>query len=111
MFSQSPTDKEISIIKKTINVGEVKKDSVINTDFYLKNISDKKINILHVERSCDCTAVKLTDSIINPNKTIKISLIVDTQWKKDDFEVTTVVVLNSKQKNYLLTVKGKVNKE
>lgn len=89
-----------------VNIGIVKKGDTIYQDFILYNDGKETVEILDVQRSCNCTNSILEKNVISVNDSTKFTMIIDTSSKhKGPNEVTSTLSTNGARKFYLLSTK------
>ena len=79
---------------------------LLKCSFKFTNVSSHDIKVNKIYRSCNCTKVFVTDSLLRIGESSYIYMIVDTSSKNGHFEVASVIQLNTLQENYALKVVG-----
>ena len=104
-FGQKSKD-EVIFNKRRVDVGTIMNDTLLKCSFKFTNVSSHDIKVNKIYRSCNCTKVFVTDSLLRTGESSYIYMIVDTSSKNGYFEVASVVQLNTLQENYALKVVG-----
>ncbi len=86
----------------TLNYGEH-----AQCNFELTNIGKEDIQIKNVKSNSRSLEFKLSDSLLKPGETTKLSVIYDTE-KEGPIRKTITVFSDAKPSVYTLTVKGRV---
>lgn len=110
---QSLVSEEIDLLnfdKKEFDFKEVKAGEKLVHKFYVTNNSDKNITLGFVEKSCNCTDVKLEKKVIKPQEKIYVQLIIDTSGKSGKIYAYTLLKANTDQKYYKVGVKATIAK-
>ncbi|MFK2288179.1 DUF1573 domain-containing protein [Bacteroides fragilis] len=105
LFSQKSKD-EVIFNRRRVDVGTIMNDSLLKCSFKFTNVSSHDIKVNKIYRSCNCTKVFVTDSLLRIGESSYIYMIVDTSSKNGHFEVASVIQLNTLQENYALKVVG-----
>ncbi|MFZ6664963.1 DUF1573 domain-containing protein [Peijinzhouia sedimentorum] len=66
---------KVEFLNQKIDLGRVKGDKLIETEFILINKGNSKLVIDHVEVSCDCTAGEIMNEFTNPGDSLKIRVM------------------------------------
>ena len=98
-FGQKSKD-EVIFNKRRVDVGTIMNDTLLKCSFKFTNVSSHDIKVNKIYRSCNCTKVFVTDSLLRTGESSYISS------KNGYFEVASVVQLNTLQENYALKVVG-----
>lgn len=104
-FSQKSKD-EVIFNRRRVDVGTIMNDSLLKCSFKFTNVSSLSLKVNKIYRSCNCTKVFVTDSLLRIGESSYIYMIVDTSSKNGHFEVASVIQLNTLQENYALKVVG-----
>lgn len=94
--------------EKTINIGEVCSDTTIKQTFIFHNTGKEEIEILRTDHSCKCTDFQISgeDKLIKPDKSGTATMKVNLRNKHGHFSVWSLIIADTEQKYYKLTIKG-----
>jgi hypothetical protein len=109
LISCKKNEAKFAVLKteKTFNFGAISLHDTINHIFFIKNISDKNLEISQIGTSCGCTGVIVSDSIISKNEYAKIK--VQFIPKKDQIGVinnSIVIEANTNPPYTTIYIKG-----
>ncbi len=93
--------------RKVVDMKYIKLGNSDTAIFCLKNIGNNPLLISNIIPDCYCTIPKFDKSTVNQNDSLKIQIII----KKENlgiFQQTVKFNCNTKQKFYLLAVRGKI---
>jgi hypothetical protein len=97
---------KIECKEKTIDVGIIRRDSVIITNFQLSNAGTESIRIIEFSVSCGCTSAHIADSLIMPGKSTIFTMKIDTKGKHPGpLQTDAVLITNGQHKYCKLTTK------
>ncbi len=110
LFTSATTDgglgscniNNLKFEKRKINIGKIYSDTLIQTTFKYTNCGNKPVKIISVNKSCTCSNVFLSDSVIMPNQISSIVLTIDTRMKDGKFRVNAILVADTKQRFIIL---------
>jgi hypothetical protein len=80
--------------------GMVKKGQRIFCSFFLKNIGIEPVDVLYYKASCNCTEVKISKQVVNPDDTLKVNLIIDTKEKYPGLHSSTVILKTNGERTF-----------
>lgn len=96
---------------KKYEFGRVVNGTIIKKKFTFRNIGDKPLIMKNYRVSCNCTDIKFSKKIINPKDTANIELKLDTKHKHNFVNIYCVLIFNTKQKYYKVSMNGSVIKK
>lgn len=102
---ETPSKGLLECKETTFYAGKVKAGQPVEHTFSFVNIGTESVIILEKTMSCNCTDLKTSLDIINPNQITNLKVKIDTKDKnlgKNDATVT--VKTNGSRKFYLLEV-------
>ncbi len=91
-----------------VNVGTLRKDTVIHHGYTFHNVGDKPLIVYYVSPDCNCTGYSISKKMALPGDSLTIDLTVDTKNKKNRFMLSTVVRMNTDKGLYVLRLEGNV---
>lgn len=87
-----------------VNIGNVKKGQTIQQEFIFVNEGSETVEVLGYEKSCNCTDLRISKSVIKPLDSVSISMHIDTKEKILGEHIVTVTIKTNGQRTfYLLT--------
>ncbi len=100
---------KIKLEKNIIDFGELEEGSVKETTIKIKNIGKSKLEIRDIKSSCGCTAVLISNSVIEPGKEIGMEVKLDTKGREGAL-VRTVLLFTNDPDNpkQVITVSAKI---
>lgn len=98
---------ELSFETKTINIGNVKHDTIINVSYKFRNTGKSVLKIEKVTSDCHCTVAEDFQKIIKPNGEGEIKVKYHSKGY-GYFEQLIEVFSNDKNDNSLLILSGAV---
>ncbi|TWO31571.1 DUF1573 domain-containing protein [Seonamhaeicola sediminis] len=101
---------EISFSQKIIDIGEIKRDTIIDVSFKFKNIGKEILIIKRITTDCHCTVPKDYVKRIEPNRKGEIKISYHSRGY-GYFEQLISVFSNSQKNEELLILKGTVIRE
>ena len=94
-------------VRKKINLGKVKSDTILSFSYHLINVGQNSLHIISVTPDCNCTGYSLSKSVADVGDSINLKLNVDMKNKhKGKFMLNTVVELNTRQRLYHILIEG-----
>lgn len=91
---------------KKQDFGKVIKDTIISKTYVYKNIGEKPLILENYTVSCNCTDISFSKKIIKPQESGKIILNLNTQDKHNYVNIYCVLIFNTKQKYYKISMNG-----
>jgi hypothetical protein len=93
---------------KEVDFGIIRKGDTINKEIIIKNVSEKTLIIKNLHSSCNCTAVKLKDSVIDTDSETIITATFVANGSNNNFEESIVLESNTKPIFSIINLKGKI---
>ncbi|MGD8779783.1 MAG: DUF1573 domain-containing protein [Ignavibacteria bacterium] len=84
----------LKLEKNQHDFGKVEEGKVVSYDLKFSNAGNKKLKIERVKTSCGCTAVLISDKVIEPGKTGEINIKLDTSDRLGKMARTITVFSN-----------------
>jgi hypothetical protein len=82
---------ELSVDKSDIDLGNFSKNQRVTATFVLKNVHSKIVHILDPETSCGCSEVSVVEKDLQPQKSTKIFVNIDTRNSVGIYVVSVLV--------------------
>jgi hypothetical protein len=96
-------------IPAILDFGQVRPtDSPIQLEFYLKNNSDKTLNILEISSGCGCTVIEPATKTILPKTKIHIPIKVNVWGRYGDFKNEVRIKIDHQTEPTKLVIQGKI---
>lgn len=95
----------LSIHNKFRKLGKVPAGTTVKERYYLANHTDSIINILYVNPDCSCTDYFVSSYTVQPQDSVYVDLIVNTEHKFGEEILYTVIKTDSEPSMYKLTLK------
>lgn len=93
-----------------VDMGQIYENEVpFQWEIKLGNKGEETIKILSVETTCGCTVAEMDKKEIAPGDEIVLNLTIDTLGKRGEMEKK--ITLKTKEKDYVIKVKGFVRKK
>lgn len=98
---------------RIINLDTIKSDTAIKKTFNFKNIGKDTIKLEGVDKSCTCTDIIISSKTkkLMPGKQGKVTMIVNLNNKKGKFMEWGVIIANTKQKYYKISLRGIISND
>ncbi|MGK9476022.1 DUF1573 domain-containing protein [Melioribacter sp. OK-6-Me] len=110
LSNQNPESApKIKLEKNIIDFGEIEEGSVKEATVKIKNAGKSKLEIRNIKSSCGCTAVLISNPVIEPGKEIGMKVKLDTKGREGEL-VRTVVLFTNDPDNpkQVITVSAKI---
>lgn len=101
-FEYKMTD--LKIINKAIDLGEVKKDTLISTEFKITNSGENKLYLFDINLDCDCTSYSLNKNGINKLDTLTITLKYNTKGKIGKNRTSVIFQANTEERIHKISL-------
>lgn len=99
------------IDKRIINIGDVEEGTLVQRKIKIKNDGDTPLILMKPIKSCNCTAVRFSKEVVNPQDTGVIEVEINTEHKQGTNVVTVIVVTNTEQQEHVLRISMNVIKK
>ena len=99
------------IDKRIINIGDVEEGTLVHRKIKIKNDGDTPLILMKPIKSCNCTAVRFSQEVINPSDTGVIEVEINTENKQGTNVVTVIIVANTEQQEHVLRISMNVIKK
>lgn len=99
------------INKRIINIGDVEEGTLVQRKIKIKNDGDTPLILMKPIKSCNCTAVRFSKEVVNPQDTGVIEVEINTEHKQGTNVVTVIVVTNTEQQEHVLRISMNVIKK
>lgn len=87
-----------------VNFGSLTKGEIINQNFDFVNFGSEEVEITAYQASCNCTDLKISEALIAPKDSTKITMIIETHDKSPGEHIVTATIKTNGQRTfYLLT--------
>ncbi len=89
LLNNSSNKNSISIIefsKKTINLGTLSNDTIVQAEFKIRNVGSENLMIKNINTECSCTGYKLDNDTISPGDSTKLLINFNTKGKIEGFQ-------------------------
>ncbi len=94
---------DAKIIDKSIVLGNVPVDTVVNMKYRIVNTGQDILKVLNVNPDCSCTDFKISAVTVLPQDTTDIILIYDTKDRIGENKINAIVKLNTQRRMYKIT--------
>ncbi len=81
-----------------MDCGDVKAGDLFEKHIRIKNTGDENLYVLNVYKSCTCTQVTLSDSVLRPGEEKVIRIRIETEGKRGLQTIIVKLTLNTKRK-------------
>jgi hypothetical protein len=98
------TEKKLTFLNKTVNLGNVSNNTILNARFYFVNSGQQQVKIEYVNPDCSCTNYLLSQKIILPSDTAYVELQVNTNDKYGLNKIYSTMKADTFVKMYKLTI-------
>ena len=99
------------IDKRIINIGDVEEGTLVQRKIKIKNDGDTPLILMKPIKSCNCTAVRFSKEVVNPQDTGVIEVEINTEHKQGTNVVTVIVVTNTELQEHVLRISMNVIKK
>ena len=86
------------------DVGEIWIGDTLRHSITIKNTGDEPLIVYKVEKSCNCTSVKLSNMTAAPGGVITADVTVDTAHKAGQVAITFVLYANTEQEEHVFKI-------
>lgn len=101
---------KIDVVKE-MSFGTIHSNQEIKKNYKIKNTSENDLKIKSVRTSCNCTATKISDSILKKNETLDLEVNFSASKEKIGIIKSSIVIeANTSPVFTVLYLKGKVIK-
>ena len=93
-----------------INLGDMNQDSIEKAIgvFYLKNCGNRNLIIYQLDRDCICTDYQVSDTLVQPNDSVKVEIIYDKRHL-GGFSHYVKVHCNTIDSPFIFTIYGSIH--
>ena len=100
---------ELMFLIKRINLGKVKRDTIVEGRYSFKNSGMKPLIIEFVNPDCTCTGFYLEKKILQPGDTSYLILKMSTKNKEGDTQVNATISANTQTHLYKISLLARVD--
>jgi hypothetical protein len=105
VFSQTiPNERQLTILNKTVDFGDVKPDTILTAKFFFVNSGKKEVQIEYVNPDCSCTSYFLSKKVIYPSDTAYVELSLNTENKYGKTKIYSTMKANTFVEMYKFTI-------